>query len=79
MTVDQLERLERVAVRATWRGAEVSVVLTRGDRADLWTRDADLAAREDLSGELREGWQLTVPVSELDDLHEVVVLEKGGD
>ena len=77
LTLDQLDRLERVSVRASWHGGAVSVVRTSGDRADIWTRDGDLAARQDLTGDVREGWRATVPVPELEDVREVVAVEKG--
>ena len=78
LTLAQLDRLERVAVRARWRDGDVWVVRLRNGEADVWTTDADLAAREDLKGDVREGWQATVSQEALQDGEEDVSVVKGG-
>jgi hypothetical protein len=70
--IDDLDDLLSVNVRARWKGAEVAIGGVEGDVASFYTWDRDLAEREGLAGDVRDGWGGIAPVSELTDVTERV-------
>lgn len=70
--LDDLDDLLSVGVRARWRGGDIAVTGVEGDEAGFVTDDRDLARREGLPGDVRDGWYGAAPVSELSDVTERV-------
>ena len=61
----ELDDLLSVAVRARWKGADIAIGGVRGDEVRFYTWDRDLAEREGLVGDVRDGWGGLAPASEL--------------
>ena len=72
LEMDDLDDLLSVKVHATWRGADVAISWVRDDLAGFYTWDRDVAEREGLVGDVRDGWGGAAPVSELTDVTERV-------
>lgn len=70
--MDDLDDLLSVNVRARWKGADIAVGGVEGDVARFYTWDRELAEREGLAGDARDGWGGLAPVSELTDVTERV-------
>jgi hypothetical protein len=70
--MDDLEDLVSVKVHARWKGAEIAVAGVRGEDVQFYTWDRDLAERDGLVGDVRDGWGGLAPVSELTDVTERV-------
>lgn len=63
--MDELDDLLSVGVRARWKGADIAIGGVQGDEVRFYTWDRDLAEREALVGDVRDGWGGIAPVSEL--------------
>lgn len=70
--MDDLDDLLSVKVRARWQGADIAIGGVDGDEVDFYTDDRDLAEREGLAGDVRDGWRGVAPLSELTDVAERV-------
>lgn len=70
--IADLDDLLSVNVRAQWKGADIAVSAVRGDKIGFYTWDRDLAEREALPGDVRDGWVGSAPASELSDVTERV-------
>ncbi len=70
--MDDLDDLLSVKVRARWKGADIAIGGVQGGDARFYTWDRDLAEREGLGGDVRDGWGGLAPLSELTDVTEKV-------
>lgn len=70
--MDDLDDLVSVDVRALWQGADIAIGGVQGGEVRFYTWDRDLAEREGLVGDVRDGWGGIAPVSELTDITERV-------
>lgn len=71
-TMDELDDLLSVGVRARWHGGDVSVSSVDGDDVAFFTNDRGLAEREHLAGDFHNGWHGSAPLAELSDVDERV-------
>ena len=67
-----IDDLLNVSTLATWRGAQIAIGGVEGDEARFYTWDRDLAEREGLVGDVRDGWGGIASLSELTDVTERV-------
>jgi hypothetical protein len=70
--MDDLDDLLLVSVSARWHGADIAVGDVQDGRVRFYTWDRDLAEREGLTGDVRDGWRGLAPVSEVTDVAEKV-------
>ena len=70
--MDDLDDLLSVSVHARWKDADIAIGGVQGEAARFYTWDRDLAEREGLAGDVRDGWGGLAPVSELTDVTERV-------
>jgi hypothetical protein len=63
--MDELDDFLSVATTATWRGGTIAVSTVSGDEVGFFTFDRELAEREGLAGDVRDGWHGAAPVAEL--------------
>lgn len=70
--MDDLDDLLSVKVRARWQDSDISINAVSGDEVGFYTNDRNLAERQGLGGDFRNGWFGSAPVSELSEVVEKV-------
>ncbi len=72
LALSDVEKVIRVATKATWRGARVATTTIGPEGVGFFTDDRALAEAEGLHGDFYSGWDGVAPVSELTDVSERV-------